>query len=59
MITDAEMKSIIKNAVDHVYALRALKNESPTEYKRKFNSGADTPERGMEPGIPEPPPGAI
>ena len=35
-ITDAGMKSIIKNAVDHVYALLTLKNESPTEYEAQI-----------------------
>jgi len=53
-ITDAGMKSIIKNAVDHVYARSRSRTNRQRSTKRRFNSEADTPERGMEPGMPEP-----
>jgi hypothetical protein len=38
-ITDAEMKKIMKNAVnpvDHVYALLVLREENPEEYESKI-----------------------
>ena len=38
-ITDAEMKSIMKNAVDHVYALLLLKNEKSAEYESEIQLG--------------------
>ena len=38
-ITDAEMKSIMKNAVDHVYALLLLKSERPEEYESQIRLG--------------------
>lgn len=38
-ITDDEMKAIMKNAVDHLYALMILKVEQPSEYERKVQFG--------------------
>jgi hypothetical protein len=38
-ITDAEMKLIMKNAVDHVYALLLLKIEKPEEYESRIRLG--------------------
>ena len=52
-ITDAEMKSIIKNAVDHVYALLVLKNEAPTEYEAQIQFGGRYSAAWDEPDIPE------
>ena len=33
------MKAIMKNAVDHLYALMILKVEQPSEYERKVQFG--------------------
>jgi hypothetical protein len=38
-ITDEEMKVIMKNAVDRLYALLVLKLEQPSEYERKIQFG--------------------
>jgi predicted transcriptional regulator len=38
-ITDEEMKAIIKNAVEQLYALFVLKIEKPDEYERKIQFG--------------------
>jgi hypothetical protein len=38
-ITDEEMKAIIKNAVDQLYALLVLKIEKPDEYERRIQFG--------------------
>ncbi len=38
-VTDDEMKTIMQNAVDHVYALLALKTEDPAEYERQIRFG--------------------
>jgi hypothetical protein len=38
-ITDDAMKVIMKNAVDHVYALLVLKTENPQEYEVKIRFG--------------------
>jgi hypothetical protein len=38
-ITDAEMKMIMKNAVDQVYALLCLKNENPAAYEKAIRFG--------------------
>ena len=38
-ITDAEMKSIMKNAVDRVYYLLCLKTEDPTQYETQIAFG--------------------
>ncbi len=39
-ITDDEMKSIMKNAVDRLYALLVLKTENPEEYERQIQFGS-------------------
>ena len=39
-LTDADMKKIMKNAVDHVYALLCLKDENPSEYESRITFGA-------------------
>ena len=52
-ITDAEMKSIIKNAVDHVYALLVLKNEAPKEYESQIRLGERYTRTWDEPAMPE------
>ena len=38
-ITNAEMKVIMKNAVDHVYALLSLKTEEPGDYESQIRLG--------------------
>jgi hypothetical protein len=38
-ITDAEMKVIMKNAVDQVYALLVLKAKNPEEYQSRIRYG--------------------
>ena len=38
-ITDDEMKAIMQNAVDHVYALLALKTDDPAGYERQIRFG--------------------
>lgn len=38
-ITDAEMKAIMKNAVDRVYTLLCLKSEDPLQYERQIRFG--------------------
>jgi hypothetical protein len=38
-ITDAEMKAIMKNAVDHVYKFIVMKKSDPIRYKRNIEYG--------------------
>lgn len=38
-ITDDEMKAIMQDAVDRVYALLTLKTEDPAEYERQIRFG--------------------
>ena len=38
-ITDEEMRLIMKNAVDHVYALLCLKDGNPVEYESQMRLG--------------------
>src|SRR5579862_3080202 len=38
-ITDDEMKAIMQNAVDRVYALLALRTKDPAEYERQIRFG--------------------
>jgi hypothetical protein len=53
-ITDAEMKLIMKTAVDQVYALLCLKHENPAAYKKQIRFGelytATWDEPSPEPG---------
>jgi hypothetical protein len=48
-ITDAEMKTIMKNAVDHVYKLLCLKSENPAEYESQVKFGERHTARWDEP----------
>ena len=52
-ITDAEMKLIIKNAVDHVYALLSLKIERPGEYNSQIRLGERYSATWDEPSMTE------
>jgi hypothetical protein len=53
-ITDAEMRLIMKTAVDQVYALLCLKHEKPAAYEKKIRFGelytATWDEPSPEPG---------
>jgi hypothetical protein len=49
-IADEEMKTIMKNAVDHVYALLCLKSENPAEYESQIAFGERNTLRWDEPG---------
>jgi len=48
-LDDAEMKAIMKNAVDHVYALLCLKSENPAEYESTIKFGDKYTARWDEP----------
>ena len=48
-ISDEEMKAIMKNAVDHVYALLCLKSENPAEYETRIEFGERYTVRWDEP----------
>lgn len=52
-ITDAEMKLIMKNAVDHVYALLSLKNGEPGEYESQIRLGERYTATWDDPCMPE------
>lgn len=52
-ISDAEMKRIMKNAVDHVYALLCLKDENPAEYELRIKFGERCTARWDEPSTVE------
>jgi hypothetical protein len=52
-ITDDEMKRIMKNAVDHVYALLRLKEESPEEYESRLRFADRYTTRWDNPGLQE------
>jgi hypothetical protein len=51
-ITDTEMKLIMTNAVDHVYALLLLKIESPEEYESRIRLGERYTAKWDEPRVP-------
>jgi hypothetical protein len=51
-ISDAEMKLIIKNAVDRVYALLYLKAENPVEYESRIRFGEQYTSMWDEPSPP-------
>jgi hypothetical protein len=51
-ITDAEMKVIMKNAVNRVYALLCLKNDDPGEYESQIQFGESYTAKWDEPGVP-------
>lgn len=48
-ITDSEMKLIMKNAVDQVYALLCLKSENPKAYEASIRFGEHYTTRWDEP----------
>lgn len=50
--TDEEMKAIMKCAVDHVYQLLVLRDESPEEYESKIRSGERYTANWDEPRMP-------
>lgn len=52
-INDEEMKVIIKNAVDQLYALLLLKIDNPYEYERKIHFGERYTSRWDDPEIPK------
>jgi L-asparaginase II len=51
-ITDAEMKMIMKNAVNRVYALLVLKTEAPEEYESQIRFGERYAAKWDEPEMP-------
>jgi hypothetical protein len=51
-ITDVEMKLIMKDAVDRVYALLCLKDEKPHEYESQIQFGEQYTVTWDEPRIP-------
>jgi hypothetical protein len=48
-ITDAEMKAIMKNAVDRVFTLLCLKSEDPAQYEKQMSFGERYTTRWDEP----------
>lgn len=48
-ITDAEMKAIMKNAVDYLYSLLCLRSEDPAEYESRIEFGERYTARWDEP----------
>ena len=51
-LTQGDMKTIMKNAVDHVYALLCLKAENPAEYESSIQFGTRYTGQWDEPRIP-------
>ena len=51
-ITDDEMQSIVKNAVNRLYELLVLKEEDPVEYEAKIQFGERYTARWDEPEMP-------
>jgi hypothetical protein len=51
-ITNDEMKAIMKHAVDHVYQLLVLRDESPEEYEAKIRHGERYTANWEEPKMP-------
>jgi hypothetical protein len=51
-ITDAEMKAIMKNAVDHVYKFSVIKKSDPLRYKQLIDYGNDVASAWDEPVMP-------
>ena len=54
-ITGEEMKRIMKNAVDHVYALLCLKKENPEKYDSEIRFGESYTTNWDEPNLPDGP----
>ena len=51
-ITEEEMKRIMKNAVDHVYALLCLKEENPEKYESEIRFSESYTTNWDEPNLP-------
>jgi hypothetical protein len=51
-MTDPQMKLIMKNAVDQVYALLCLKSENPNAYEASIRFGEQYTTRWDEPSPP-------
>jgi hypothetical protein len=51
-ITDAEMKTIMKNAVDHVYKFSVIKKSDPLRYKELVDYGNDVASAWDDPVMP-------
>jgi hypothetical protein len=51
-ITDAEMKTIMKNAVDHVYKFSVIKKSDPLRYKEIVDYGNDVASAWDDPVMP-------
>ena len=52
-ITDAEMKGIMRNAVNRLYALLLLKSSDPDKYESKIRFGERYTANWDEPTMPE------
>jgi hypothetical protein len=52
-LTDADIKAIMKNAVDNVYKMLCLKNENPAEYESQITFGEKYTAPWDEPSSPE------
>lgn len=52
-ITDAEMKLVMKSAVDRVYALLTLKDENPEQYESRIQFGERYTRSWDEPRMPK------
>ena len=52
-ITDAEMKTIMRNAVNRLYALLLLKSSDPDKYESKIRFGERYATNWDEPTMPE------
>ena len=52
-ITDAEMKGIMRNAVNRLYALLLLKSSDPEKYESKIRFGERYTANWDEPTMPE------
>ena len=50
-ITDAEMKTIMKNAVDHVYKFSLMKRADPLRYEKLIEYGNEVAHRWDDPAV--------
>ncbi len=50
-ITDAEMKAIMKNAVDHVYKFSLMKKADPVRYEKLIEYGNEIARKWDEPAV--------
>ena len=51
-ITEDEIETIIKNAVNHVYKLLVLRDENPVEYERQIQFGERYTAKWDKPEMP-------